>query len=71
MSDTGKEKLGYKEEDVKVVLEHDGTLVEDEEYFAFVEDNTTLMVLCDGEKWESIKGLPGLYIFVFSKTRNN
>ncbi|XP_066998789.1 DNA fragmentation factor subunit alpha isoform X2 [Anabrus simplex] len=36
---------------VKVVLEQDGTEVDDDEYFSTVEKNTTLMLLVNDEKW--------------------
>ncbi|XP_039289286.1 DNA fragmentation factor subunit alpha-like [Nilaparvata lugens] len=36
---------------VKVVLELDGTEVDEEEYFNTLECNTCLMVLADSEKW--------------------
>ncbi|XP_030757900.1 DNA fragmentation factor subunit alpha-like isoform X1 [Sitophilus oryzae] len=34
-----------------VVLEADGTEIDDEEYFATLEPNTSLMVLADNQKW--------------------
>jgi hypothetical protein len=37
---------------IKIVLESDGTLV-DEEYFGSVEKNTALMVLKEEEEWSS------------------
>lgn len=36
---------------VKVVLELDGTEVDEEDYFSTLECNTCLMVLADSEKW--------------------
>uniref|UniRef100_A0A8C5WVG9 Cell death inducing DFFA like effector b n=1 Tax=Laticauda laticaudata TaxID=8630 RepID=A0A8C5WVG9_LATLA len=44
---------------VFLVLEEDGTLVEMEEFFQILEDNTALMVLQKGQKWtHSKKYLP-------------
>ncbi|XP_012280681.1 DNA fragmentation factor subunit alpha [Orussus abietinus] len=37
--------------DITVVLEQDGTEVDDEEYFATLERNTSLMVLHGDQKW--------------------
>ncbi|CAH1773842.1 unnamed protein product [Owenia fusiformis] len=37
---------------VRVVLEADGTEVDDDDYFSFVEANSTLMLLKDGESWK-------------------
>jgi DNA fragmentation factor alpha subunit len=36
---------------VKVVLEQDGTEIDDDEYFNTMEKNTTLMILINGQKW--------------------
>lgn len=45
------EKLGLPSEHLTVVLESDGTEVDDEEYFATLEPDTSLMVLHGQEKW--------------------
>ncbi|XP_034937167.1 DNA fragmentation factor subunit alpha-like [Chelonus insularis] len=37
--------------DLTIVLEQDGTEVDDEEYFATLEKNTSLMILQGNEKW--------------------
>ncbi|XP_046670842.1 DNA fragmentation factor subunit alpha-like [Homalodisca vitripennis] len=50
-----KEKLGLNGETVKVVLEQDGTEVDEEDYFSTLERNTSLMLLAPNEKW----GPPG------------
>ncbi|KAF2898865.1 hypothetical protein ILUMI_07323 [Ignelater luminosus] len=39
------------EGNVTVVLEADGTEIDDEEYFATLEPHTSLMVLTDDQKW--------------------
>uniref|UniRef100_A0A8C5SJ67 Cell death inducing DFFA like effector b n=1 Tax=Laticauda laticaudata TaxID=8630 RepID=A0A8C5SJ67_LATLA len=43
---------------VFLVLEEDGTLVEMEEFFQILEDNTALMVLQKGQKWTHSKVSP-------------
>ncbi|GLG93424.1 Uncharacterized protein GBIM_00839 [Gryllus bimaculatus] len=47
-----REKLGIPETlPVKVVLEQDGTEVDDDEYFSTMERNTMLMLLVNDERW--------------------
>lgn len=36
---------------VKIVLDMDGTEVDDEEYFSTLESNTVLMLLIDSQRW--------------------
>ncbi|CAG5101037.1 Similar to Cidec: Cell death activator CIDE-3 (Rattus norvegicus) [Cotesia congregata] len=53
--------------DITIVLEQDGTEVDDEEYFATLERNTSLMVLNGSEKWAapgSAKTATSRYILV-------
>jgi len=38
---------------ITVVLEQDGTEIDDEEYFATLDKNTCLMILRDNEKWSA------------------
>ena len=46
------EKLGYKHySNLKVVLEEDGTEVEDEAYFQSAEKDTVFLLLRDKESW--------------------
>lgn len=51
--------MGFSAEEeksqIKLVLESDGTEI-DEEYFPFLEKNTTLILLKGNEKWKSVKG---------------
>lgn len=48
----GKEKLGVPQnENVSLVLESDGTQVEDGEYFKTLTNNTILLLLRHGERW--------------------
>ena len=37
---------------LRVILEADGTEVDDEDYFSFLPLNPTLMLLREGECWE-------------------
>ena len=48
----GKEKLNYpRDKSVYVVLDEDGTEVDEEEYFQTLPDNTLLVLLHKGDKW--------------------
>jgi CIDE-N domain len=48
----GKDKLGVPaSEPVRLVLESDGTQVEDGEYFRTLANNTILLLLRQGERW--------------------
>ncbi|EDW73782.1 uncharacterized protein Dwil_GK19508 [Drosophila willistoni] len=48
----GKDKLGVpSSEPVRVVLECDGTQIEDGEYFRTLANNTVLLLLRQGERW--------------------
>lgn len=56
----GKEKLGVPtNEAVRLVLESDGTQVEDGEYFRTLPNNSVLLLLRPGERWRP----PGVDIF--------
>lgn len=67
----GKDKLGVPaSEPVRVVLECDGTQVEDGEYFRTLANNTVLLLLRQGERWyptgvDVIKA--GKYLVLVSK----
>ncbi|CAH2243241.1 DNA fragmentation factor subunit alpha-like [Pararge aegeria] len=45
------DKLGLPAEHLTVVLECDGTEVDDEEYFSTLDPDTSLMILHGNEKW--------------------
>ncbi|GLV31811.1 DNA fragmentation factor-related protein 1 [Carabus blaptoides fortunei] len=45
------EKMSLQNGVVTVVLEADGTEIDDEEYFATLEAHTSLMILNEGERW--------------------
>ena len=47
----GREKLELGEVRIKVVLEADGTQVEDPEYFCTLPENTVFLLLRQGEHW--------------------
>ncbi|MBN3326184.1 DFFA factor, partial [Atractosteus spatula] len=56
----GSELLGFTSEDlVSVVLEEDGTIVEDEAYFLCLPLNTKFMLLKDKERWAPITKIDG------------
>ncbi|XP_042328046.1 LOW QUALITY PROTEIN: cell death activator CIDE-B [Sceloporus undulatus] len=56
---------------ISLVLDEDGTLVETEEFFEALEDNTTLMVLQKGQKWSHCKGGSRTYALSREKPRNS
>jgi DNA fragmentation factor alpha subunit len=45
---------------VKIVLEQDGTEIDDDEYFSTMERNTTLMILINDQRWLPPGKLPRL-----------
>lgn len=52
LSSAGKDKLGVAAaEPVRIVLECDGTQIEDGEYFRTLANNTVLLLLRQGERW--------------------
>lgn len=48
---SGREKLKYETEKITVVLESDGTEVDDEEYFSFLAEQTTFIFLTKHDEW--------------------
>lgn len=52
-----QDKLSKTSDKIKVVLESDGTEIDEEDYFNTLENNTTLMVLFDDEKWTLVRQL--------------
>ncbi|XP_072389869.1 DNA fragmentation factor subunit alpha-like [Diabrotica undecimpunctata] len=80
-----RDKLNIEEnENITVVLETDGTEIDDEEYFGTLDPNTSLMILTEGENWrppsapcplnmdqvDDSKGCSGL-VGLVGKLRNN
>ena len=49
--DEGREKLELGDARLRVVLEADGTQVEDPEYFCTLPENTVFLLLRQGEHW--------------------
>lgn len=47
----GKIKLALQDSDVSIVLESDGTEIDDDRYFHTLEDNTVFVFLRTGERW--------------------
>ena len=55
---TGVEKLKYPaEQEIVVVLEEDGTEVDEDDYFQTLDDNTELMILYRGDRWSPFTSL--------------
>ena len=52
VADPGRDKLGYRE-CVTAVLEADGTEVDEDDYFRFLEDHTTFILLRETDQWTS------------------
>lgn len=56
----GSESLGFSpSSSVKVVLEEDGTIVEDQAYFLCLPMNTKFMLLLEKEKWSPVRKMDG------------
>lgn len=65
----GSETLGYKPDSpVSVVLEDDGTIVEDEAYFLCLPPNTKFMLLCTNEVWTPSRRFDGGTAWLRSET---
>ena len=64
----GKDKLGVPQnEPARLVLESDGTQVEDGEYFRTLPNNAVLLLLRPGERWHP----PGADIIRAGESRTN
>lgn len=67
---TGCEFLGFSPSDpVTVVLEDDGTIVEDEAYFLCLPSNTKFMLLHEKDTWSPVRRSKQVYVcmrFVYS-----
>ena len=44
-------KFGATPANCRVFLDSDGTEIDDEEYFSYLEDQTKLMIVSEGEEW--------------------
>ena len=51
LKDRAGNKFGLTPTTCRVFLEKDGTEIDSEEYFHFLDDQTKLMVVSDGEEW--------------------
>nr|XP_033778061.1 cell death activator CIDE-B [Geotrypetes seraphini] len=56
---------------VSLVLEEDGTLVDNEDFFEMIDDNTALMILEKRQKWSSVKNGVLSYSLNKEKPRNS
>ncbi|EFN76436.1 DNA fragmentation factor subunit alpha [Harpegnathos saltator] len=55
LTNVARSRLAFPvDADLTIVLEQDGTEVDDEEYFATLERNTSLMVLHGDQKWVAV-----------------
>ncbi|XP_070560639.1 DNA fragmentation factor subunit alpha-like isoform X2 [Ptychodera flava] len=60
LKEKGKSKLGLStSEDVTIVLEEDGTEVDEEEYFKLLPSNTVFIVLQRGQRWKEVSASSG------------
>ena len=48
----GMEKLGIEENDQQIVLDEDGTIIDDDDVVSALDKNTLLMVLKENESWK-------------------
>ncbi|XP_060930217.1 DNA fragmentation factor subunit alpha [Limanda limanda] len=55
----GSEFLGHPSDQVTVVLEDDGTIVEDQSYFLCLPPNTKFMLLHEEESWSPVRKMDG------------
>ncbi|CAB1446152.1 unnamed protein product [Pleuronectes platessa] len=55
----GSEFLGHPSDQVTVVLEDDGTIVEDQSYFLCLPPNTKFMLLHEKESWSPVRKMDG------------
>lgn len=51
LKERASSKLGAIAANCRVFLDSDGTEIDEEEYFSFLEDQTKLMIVSDGEEW--------------------
>ncbi|XP_029468651.1 cell death activator CIDE-B isoform X2 [Rhinatrema bivittatum] len=56
---------------ISLVLEEDGTLVDNEDFFEMIDDNTAFMILEKGQKWSSVKSRVLSYSLNSDKPRNS
>ena len=67
---SGKLKLGYADIKVSLVLEEDGTIVDDDSYFQALDDHTTLLLLKETESylepWETGMKSDKLYTLTYN-----
>jgi len=51
LKDRASSKFGATAANCRVFLDSDGTEIDEEEYFSFLEDQTKLMIVSEGEEW--------------------
>ena len=55
LKDRASLKFGVTAANCRVFLDSDGTEIEEEEYFSFLEDQTKLMIASEGEEWTAVQ----------------
>lgn len=51
LKERASSKFGTTAASCRVFLDSDGTEIDEEEYFTFLEDQTKLMIVSEGEEW--------------------
>ena len=51
LKDRASSKFGATAANFRVFLDSDGTEIDEEEYFSFLEDQTKFMIVSEGEEW--------------------
>ncbi|XP_033211008.1 DNA fragmentation factor subunit alpha-like isoform X2 [Belonocnema kinseyi] len=70
LTNVARTRLAFPDGQLTIVLEQDGTEVDDEEYFATLERNTNLMVLHGDQKWMAVGGKPASRYIVVDDVDN-
>eukprot|EP00088_Acartia_fossae_P002768 TRINITY_DN11145_c0_g1_i1.p1 TRINITY_DN11145_c0_g1~~TRINITY_DN11145_c0_g1_i1.p1 ORF type:complete len:190 (+),score=46.94 TRINITY_DN11145_c0_g1_i1:42-611(+) len=53
----GRSRFGYPEnQKMQLLLEEDGTEIEDDEYLFSLPDNTLMVLIYDGDRWSGVNG---------------
>ncbi|XP_031555478.1 uncharacterized protein LOC116292332 [Actinia tenebrosa] len=55
LKEKGCQSLGLTASSCRVFIDSDGTEIEDDEYFSFIEEQSVLMLVEDGEDWSSFE----------------
>ena len=55
LKDRASSKFGVTAANRRLFLESDGAEIDEEEYFCFLEDQTKLMIVSEGEEWTAVQ----------------